>query len=268
MKFKSIFWLFNIVVLVSLILFSFLTFFLFGEDYAFVYWSNFWLVAVVFIVVVGGLDFFFIYNWRLFSLMEDEEWSALLAWLEELIYTRNRLNRFYANLLINTALSVGNYEAVQRLEAQVRHRKPHLMHILGVSLGIPLLNAGKPEAIVDFYGPLAEDSKVQNRNWAVFCRSSAQGEEGIGSLVSLLDDKDISIRLLSFKLLSENMSLLDDARKDKVRSVFSALKAETEGSSGDRKIQKSRDEHLLAHIYASQVDAVRTRLALQEELRG
>ncbi len=265
MRFKSIFWLFNIVVLVALLLFSGLTFFLFGQEYAAVYWKNFWLVAVLFLLVVGGLDFFFVRNWRLFHLLESEDWPALLAWLEEIIYSRGRLNRLYANLLINTALSVGNYEAVQRLEAQVRRRKPQLIRTLGVSLGIPLLNAGNAAAVIDFYGPLADDPKIQNRSWACFCRASAQEQEGLSAMAELLQERDVSIRLLAFSKLSGNLDQLDNSQKEKLKAAFPVLKADMEGSAGTRKLQKSRDEHLLAHIFARQVDEIRTRLAMLEE---
>ena len=123
MKFKSIFWLFNFVVVFALLMFSAASFLLFGKDYAGMYWSNMWVVLLLFLVLIAVLDFYFIRHWSLFSLLEKEDWPGLLAWLETTIYTKGHLRRSYASLLINAALTVSNLEAIRRLDAQIREKK-------------------------------------------------------------------------------------------------------------------------------------------------
>ena len=260
MRFKSIFWLFNIVVVIALIIFAGASFFLFGKDYAAVYWGNMWFVAVLFLLFIGVLDFYFIRNWSLFELLEAEDWPALLAWLENRLYTRGQIRRPYANLLINTALSVANYDAVKKLDAEIRQRKPELMRHLGVSLGIPHIKEENRNAILDHYNPLADDPKTHRRDWARWCRAMASGEDGIEEMTELLSGKDPSIRLLACYILDGYRPELEEAGNAALELARSTLKADLAGEAGNKALQRSREDHLLAAVLAARVNEARTRL--------
>jgi hypothetical protein len=210
--------------------------------------------------MIGALDFYFIRNWSLFTYLEQENWPSLLAWLEDRLYIRGKLNRPYANLLINTALSVSNLDAVKKLETEIRQRKPELMKSLGVSLGIPLLLEQKWSLVAEYFGPLADDPKTRRQDWAQWCRALATGKDGISELTELLNFKDVSIRLLSVQLLDQFAGELTGSQADLLDKVKSELRITTKGSAGDRALQRSREDHLMAVVLSSRVNETRKGL--------
>lgn len=264
MRFKSIFWLFNAVVVAALMIFAVASFFLFGKEYATIYWGNMWIIAVLFIVLIGVLDTYFIMNWKLFDFLEKEDWPALLAWLEDRLYGKGKLKKPYANLLINTALSVSNFEAVKKLEKEIREKRPALLPSLGVSLGIPVLLEQDWQSVGAYYGPLADNPKTKRRDWAQWCRALAAGKEGIPEFVDLLGGKDPSIRILSCHLLTQYAEELTKFQEEKTAEARQELKTQLSGTAGERLFQRSKEEHLMAVVLASRVNQARDELFMDE----
>ena len=260
MRFKSIFWLFNIVVFIALALIVAGSIIILGEDSISLFWGNMWFLIVVFTAVVGILDAYFIRNWKLFTYLENEDWASLLAWLEEQLYIKHRLNQAYANLLINTALTVSNYESVKKLEKEIRTRKPSLIKHVGVSLGIPLFRDRNPEAIKNYYGPLAKDPKTKQRSWARWANAQASADAGIAELVELLNDRDPAIVLLSINVLENYLSVLDENSLEKLQAAKSIMIEKLKGSGGEKLISRSREDNLLASVLSSWVEQSRKRL--------
>ncbi len=257
MRFKSIFWLFNAVVAAALIIFTVASFLLFGKDYASIYWGNMWIIALLFIALIGALDTYFIMNWKLFDFLEKEDWPALLAWLENRLYAKGRLKKPYANLLINTALSVSNLEAVKKLEKEIREKKPAMLPSMGVALGIPVFLEQNREAVKAYFGPLADNPKTKRRDWAQWCRAVSIGRDGIDELLELLDGKDPSIRILSCGLLFQYTDALTESQLEKAAAARTELRNRLSGTAGERLLQRSKEDHLMAVVMASRVNEAR-----------
>ena len=222
--------------------------------------GNIWIIFLVFVLIVGTLNFYFIRNWKLFSLLEAEDWPALLAWLENCIYVREKLNRVYANLLINTALSVSNLDVIKKLEVEIRQKRPILLRTMGVGLGIPILLEQDWKTIAKYYGPLADDPKTRQRDWAIWCRGVALGEGRVDQLMGLLGSRDISLRLLSWGILEQRSRSLSDAQLDVLAVSKMELKKKLNSSEGDRILRKSREDCLISLVLSSQVDRVKSDL--------
>lgn len=259
MKLRAIFLLFNLFVFLALILVLIPSFLILDRGGMSIV-RNVWIVFLVLVLIVGILDFYLIRNWKLFSLLEAENWPSLLAWLENRLYVRRKLNRAYSNLLINTALSVSNLDAIKKLELEIRQKRPALLRFLGVSLGIPILLEQNWKAIAEYYGPLADDSKTRQRDWAIWCRAVALGEGRIDQLMELLDNRDISLRLLSWEILEKRSRYLSDAQLDVLAASKMELKNMLSCSKGDRMLQKSREDYLISLVLSSQVDGVKSDL--------
>lgn len=260
MRFKSIFWLFNIVVILALILISAASFFILEANSATLFWRNMWLLLLMFVFMIAALDFYFILNWKLFTYLEGEDWPSLLAWLEERLYIKGKLNRPYSNLLINTALSVSNLDAVKKLETEIRQRKPELLKSLGVSLGIPVLLEQNWGAIADYFGPLADNPKTHRRDWARWCRALASGEDGISELLELSGGSDISLQLLSVQVLEQLSENLSEEQLAQLSQKKTEIRSTVKGSSGERLLQKSRENHLMAVVLSPRVNEIRQEL--------
>ena len=253
MRFKSIFWLFNIVVVLALVIFTISSFFLFGREYAAVYWGNMWMILVLFVVLIGVLDVFFIRNWKLFDLLEKEDWPGLMGWLEDRIYTRGRVNRIYTGLYLNTILSTGRLETLVRLENEIREKKPAMFPRFGVSMGIDRLRKGGSPEILSYFTPLAEDPKTVGRDWARWCRAMASGDDGTEELVRLMESPDMSVRILA-------ADLLDGRGDERIPEGLRRLQADLAGSAGDKAIQRSREDNLIAVVLCANVREARERI--------
>ena len=257
MKFKTIFQLFNVIILLALLIFVFSSFFLFDREYAAAYLSSIWIAALIFAALIGILDYYFISNWKLFTFLENQDWPALLQWLEKRIYTQGRLIRPYASLLISTALSLSDHAALRRLETEVRERRPRLMRSLGVALGIPLLLGDDTAAVSRYFGPLADDKRTQRRDWAVWCRAFASGAEGREELLELLGGNDPSILLLTLQIFDRMNWSMEDSEKQKIEHTRGALKESLSGEKGERRLNRSREEHLMALVLSPRVNEAR-----------
>ena len=259
MKLRAVFFLFNILVFLALLIAAVPPFFIHGQG-GIAVMGNVWIILLVFALIVGGMDFYFIRNRRLFILLEAEDWPSLLAWLEHRLYVKRNLNRTYSNLLIRTALSVSNLDAIRKLEAEIRRKRPVLLRALGVGLGIPILLRQNWKAIAEYYGPLADDPKTRQRDWAVWCRAVALGRERIDQLMELLASRDVSLRLLSWEILERRSRFLSDAQRAALAASKVELKDMLNGSGGDGMLRKSREDYLISLVLSSQVDRVKSDL--------
>ena len=165
MKFKTIFYLFNAVVA-----FSFLFIFLFpililGGEFAAGFWKTNWFLGVAFLAVLGILNAFFLSNWKLFQLVEREDWSALSSWLEERIFRKGSLRGQYVRLYVNSAMLRSDLEAIDRLEALLREKKPALLRRLAVLFGVGYLLRNEADSSLAFFEPFLESPEVEARGW-------------------------------------------------------------------------------------------------------
>ncbi len=139
MKFKTIFFLFNGIILFSFLFIALMPLFVLGSEYTMIFWGENWFLAIIFLLFISVLDGYFIINWKLFSLLEKEDWPGLTAYLEEEIYEKGRMTHRNVKMMINTALTVSNLDKIIRLEKEVRDKKQALLGVYGVNLGIPYL---------------------------------------------------------------------------------------------------------------------------------
>ena len=194
MKFKSIFFLFNIVVIFSFILIFLLPLILLGGSYSFTFWFDNWYLALLFFILIFILDSYFIFNWKLFIYLEKEDWNNLMSYLEEKIYQKRRLRNQYIKMMINTSLAVSNLEKIDRLAKEIEDRRPDLLPRYALLLGIPLFLRDNSSEAVAFYGKYKDDKKTCNRFWVLWVYAFSLIKIGNNSmaeavLIQLIDEK-------------------------------------------------------------------------------
>ena len=165
MKFKTIFFLFNAVVVFSFLFIFLFPLFILGVEYAAGFWKANWFLGVFFLTILGVLNAFFLSNWKLFELVEREDWPALTAWLDKRIFERGVLRGQYIRLYVNAAMLRSDLEAIDRLETLLRGEKPALLRRLAVLFGIGYLLRNKPDASLAFFEPFLEAPEVEERGW-------------------------------------------------------------------------------------------------------
>lgn len=165
MKFKSIFALFNAVVGISFLFVFAMPFLALGVEYAGSFWAANWPLALALVVVLSGIDAFFIANWRLFTLLEREDWPALAHHLEERVVKKGRWSARLVRLLANTYLVLSDAAAVSALEAKAAKAKPILVDKNALVFGVARVLANDPASSVSFFAARRKSKKTESPEW-------------------------------------------------------------------------------------------------------
>lgn len=257
MKIKAVFWLFNIIVICAVSLLFLASAFLFPMNVSAMYWNNMKLPIILFFGLIVLLDVYLLQNWKLFTLLEKEDWTTLLSWLENKMFRKGHLRKHYINLFIKIALVLSDYSAIGELEKQIRQHRPNLLYKVGVSLGIPILLNGKRDAIIQYFSPLADNPQTYRRDWAQCCRAFALGLNAKSEFLELLDAQDPAVQLLSSDFLHSISDSLSETERSIVQKTRNYLKSVLPGEKGIRLLEHSRDNHFMAAILDSRINLAR-----------
>lgn len=165
MKFKTIYILFNAVIAVSFAFIFLLPLALLGPEYFRIFAARNWLAAVLFLATLVIINGYFLANWKLFRLLEREDWPQLMGFLEDRIYRRGSFRRNYCRMLINAYLITANAAKTALLEAKVREKKPQLLKAMALQFGLPYLLKNDPQAAQMYFGGLLDESGLADRGW-------------------------------------------------------------------------------------------------------
>ncbi|MDC7221841.1 MAG: hypothetical protein PQJ59_18055 [Spirochaetales bacterium] len=265
MKFKTIFILFNIIVLFAFLFITLIPLVMLGNEYSSLFWSQNWILVALFVLFISLLDGYFVINWKLFHYLEEEDWPGLLYYLEEKIFDQKKLKKRYVSLYINGALSVSNLDKIDRLEAEVRDKKPDLFRITGLQFGVNrLLKKDAAGAELFFHEILAMD-KVHDREWILWCLafscySGKRVDEAMEPLMEILESKtkDKVLRLLDCYLLDTLRDKIPMEKQTLLSEKTLELKKETISlSAWNRALEKSRESNILSVFMSSLIEDAR-----------
>jgi hypothetical protein len=165
LKFKSVFVLFNVAVGLSFVFVFAMPFVALGGGYAATFWRTNWPLASALVVVLGAIDVFFAFNWKLFTLLEREDWPALAAYLEERVVRKGRWNSRLVRLLANTHLVLSDADAVVALEAEAAKAKPSLLDKNALVFGVARVLKNDPPSAAAFFASRRGPKKSENPEW-------------------------------------------------------------------------------------------------------
>lgn len=236
MKFKSIFILFNIILVFAFAFIFFMPFAFLGGAYSMTFWSKNWPLFLFFIAVLAGFNAFFISNWKMFRLLESEDWTALASLLEDRVFKKKRYDRRTIRLLVNTCLLKGDMAAIERAEAILRQHKPSALRRDAVLFGAARLLKNDAEASVAFLSEFSDGKGVENQAWIVFYYGfslvlSKRAADASPRLESSLSAKDPVLALLSAYVLG---TLCASASKPAEKKRLIELAERTRADIADR----------------------------------
>lgn len=252
MKFKAIFFLFNITLIFSFSFIFLMPLFLLDGEYLGAVWAQNWPLGAFFLVVLAAFNAFFLSNWKLFALVESEDWAALAAWLDDRIFKKGRYNRRYVRLFINASLLRSDLAAVRRLEDELSANKPAAVRRDAVAFAAARLLGQDHEGAERFIASLEGHAGGDNASWLSFYHAFSlvllkRTQDAAPALETLLGAKDRVLSLLSAYLLGslcaagasgserERLSGLAQARKAALAARYTpaAWARETERAKGE-----------------------------------
>ncbi len=230
MKFKSVFAVFNIVVLASFVFVFFMPFFALGESYAMDFWKSNWPLALLLVAALLTLDLFFIANWRLFTLLEREDWPALATYLEDLVITRGKYRGTYVRLLANAYLVLSDAQGVIGLENRVQEHKRSLLNANALSFGVARVLSGDHVAAAQFFADRVKAQRVENPDWvrwylAFSLLLAKRFDDAASELLTLAStSKNVLVLALVHHFLSTVAVVALPDRAEELRGVASVVK--------------------------------------------
>ena len=127
MKFKYLIIAFSIIIVIVILVTVLLPTILSETDilvsFRFITFPLLILVAVLLVL----MSLFFFLNYRLFSLLEREDWPALAYYLEQKIYSKRKYTDRNVRLLASSYLVISDFSSVINLESKTQLAKPALV---------------------------------------------------------------------------------------------------------------------------------------------
>ncbi|MDR2729814.1 MAG: hypothetical protein LBB81_02830, partial [Treponema sp.] len=201
---------------------------------------------------------FFFLNYRLFSLLEREDWPALAYYLEQKIFVKREYSSRNVRLLASSYLVISDFQSVLKLESKAMVAKPSVVNKNVLIFGAAkILSGSHADAAVFFKSHLGKSGKKDKQWVRWFCGFSqllsgafSQAEPDFSSLAVSSDN--VLITGLSAYFLHnsiEKHSLnLNKCREIAENGRKRVIKAITNSESWEKEAEKMESEIHIAII--------------------
>jgi hypothetical protein len=248
LKFKIIFIFFNILLIASFVCILSAPFFMLGGEYVKIFWKTNWYFAALFFAAFLGLNTFFLYRWKLFSLIENEDWKGVCQYLQQRIYGKNRESRQTVRILINTYIVLADMEGLKKLSRHLEEKKSRFFAVFALELGIPYISGDDPAAQEAYFARAVANPKTRRKDWLRWNLAFAQlrtggrdRQEAAAGLAALIaETKDPVLCLLSAYLLYSSGEPADDNTQPAARAR-DTLRQKYTRSAWEKVSQQSRN---------------------------
>lgn len=230
MKFRTIFTLFNVVILTSFAFVFLMPLFVLGAGASLDFWKENWYLALFFLLLIAGLNSFFLANRKVFVLVEREDWGGLSAYLVKSMAGKGRIRSSRVRLLINAYLLQSDAEGIARLESDLSAKRPDLLRRNALLFGVTRLLRGRNEEAEAFLKGYLDAKDADSPDWLRFDYGFSlilqkRAREALPFLERSLDSKDAVLRVLAAYLLA---SLGADAAETEEARAEARARAEAE----------------------------------------
>ena len=165
MKFKHLFIAFNGAIVFFLALMFLIPFIAFGVDFALLFWRSSWPLAAALGLFLVGISLYYLFNRRLFYLLEREDWPALVRYLEGRVLQDGRFTPRLVRLLANSYLVLADAAAVMDLERKLAHAKPALVNANALLFGVARILGQDPVGAARLFSGCLEAGKGESPEW-------------------------------------------------------------------------------------------------------
>jgi hypothetical protein len=240
LKFKSIFLIFSTILLLFLAIITALPFIFLDPSSLISFWRINWPFVLALVLFFLGFNVFYIVNWRLFMLLEKENWPALARYLEDRVIKKNNYTPRLVRLLANTYLVLSDSLAVMSLENKVAMAKPSLLDKNALIFGTARILGKDISGAVRFFEIRRGTVQSGLKDWVSWYYGFAllldRRFDDAGREFSFLAQlsRDAVITGLSSFFISENIAYILAEKKEDLLNISSA------GRERVRKVLPSR----------------------------
>ncbi len=245
MKFKLIFIIFNIAILISFGLIFFMPLMFLGWEYTKDFWSSNWYLPLLFIAIIGVLNSYFIANWKLFDLLEREDWNGLVTFLEKRVLEKNRLTQQNIRLLVHGYVVRSDMNAVKALGERIREKSPAMFNRNALLFGIPHLLSNHPAQMEEYFRTAIEGG-ASDINWLQWNRAFSlmmldRKNEAKEILLSVVRSRERdTILLLLNAYLMDSFSRQDTAVAEEIQKIRTVLTKRFTRSAWEKEIERAK----------------------------
>ena len=216
MKFKFIFFLFNMTLLFLLAVILLLYFSTMNSTLAEPFWRMNWPFISMWMLLICGFNTFYFLNRQLFLLLEKEDWPALVIYLENRVVYRGNYSSRLVRLLAYSNLVLSNSPAVISLENKIAMAKPALLDAHALLFGTARVLARDITGALRFFEARKKTAAYSIRDWVCWYHGftlllSGRIEEASDVFIPLtLRSKDGVITALSSYFLNQSVRRIID----------------------------------------------------------
>ena len=227
MKFKSIFILFCLILLLFLGILFIVPLIMMGPSFSESFWRINWPLILVLVVLFAGFSVFYFTNRQLFLLLEKEDWPALVRYLEDKVIQKGRYSPRLVRLLANSYLVLSDSQAVMSLENKTAIAKPSLVDANALVFGTARILGKDISGAVRFFETRMETVKPALKEWMRWYHGFAllldRRYEEAGEEFSVLArlSKDGVVAALASYFLSETLTQVLSEKADDFIEVSS-----------------------------------------------
>jgi len=111
------------------------------------------------------MSIFFLLNYRLFLLLEREDWPALAYYLEQKIFVKGKYSARNVRLLASSYLVISDFQSVLKLESKALLAKPSLVDKNVLIFGTAKVLSGSHTEAAAFFQSHLEKSRKEDKQW-------------------------------------------------------------------------------------------------------
>jgi hypothetical protein len=216
-----------------------------GWDYTQVFWSQNWALPAVFLGIIGILNAYFVFNWKLFRLLEREDWESLVTFLNERIYKKNIIFVQNVRILVNAYLVRSAIDDIVKLEKHLRGKRPKLFSRLALSFGIPYMLNNNSEEMERYFREFL-DVRQKDRYWirwnyAFSLALQEKHEAAADILANIAQSTRVPVLLLLTLYLLESLKMDKPEFIRVVADQTAVLKKRYSRDDWENEIEKSRN---------------------------
>jgi hypothetical protein len=191
LKFKLIFTISNIALLLFLAALCLIPYFVMNLSFSVSFWKMNWPLILVWVLLIFTLNIFYFANKKLFSLLEKEDWPALIGYLEEKVIQKGNYSSRLVRLLANCYLVLSDSASVVSLENKVAINKPALLDSNALVFGTARILGNDAAGALRFFKARKDSVKAEPKDWVTWYYG-----------FSLLLNKQIEDAVREFSLLA------------------------------------------------------------------